>query len=465
MTKYVFAGRFGDDDLLPDVEDHEQFVPIDFGETLGRLTHGVGKALRDLRDVKVLPTEIGFDLLLLAILVQAADTRLSRSVAAQDGWTREIRLNVPVSDPPVWEGARPTLLKMLRFLTGDIWNIDFRRRPDRFRLQARAELGLFEPPNFDGVMLYSGGLDSLIGMIDAHDEGMSPLFVSYGGEGAVSRPQAILFETYREQMVGEAGVNRPIERFRFNLRFGRGLVPGVGPDNTSRGRSFMFLALGSAAGSGLAKRFDLRIPENGFIALNVPLDPTRVGSCTTRTTHPYYLHRWNDLLHAIGVAGRVANPYWDKTKGEMIAECRDQERLRLNLPLSLSCAHPSAGRFSHAVHAHCGVCVPCLIRRAAIEHAWGAGNDPTGYRVETLRERAWDSCKAEGQQIRAYEYALSRLRQRPEIASVLIHKPGPLIEDLDKLERLTCVYRQGMAEIGALLNGVRTFSSRMPDAA
>ncbi len=376
MTTYVFAGHFGPDDFRPDVQDQEQLVPIDFGETLGRFTHGVGKALRELRDKNVFLTEIGFDLLLVAILVQAADTRLSRSVAAQDGWTREIRLNVPVSNPATWEGATPTLLKMLRFLTGDIWNFDFRPRPARFRLQSRGELGLPEPLHFDGVMLYSGGLDSLIGMIDAHREGMFPLLVSYGGEGAVSRPQEVLFNAYRQQMVGEAGVNGAIERFRFNLRFRAGLVPGVGPENTSRGRSFMFLALGAAAGTGLSRPVDLRIPENGFIALNVPLDPTRVGSCTTRTTHPYYLHRWNDFLNAIGVDGRVENSYWDKTKGEMIAECRDPDRLRVNLPQSLSCAHPSAGRFSHAVHAHCGVCVPCLIRRAAIEHAWGAGKIP-----------------------------------------------------------------------------------------
>ncbi len=464
MTKYVFAGHFGADDLLPDVQEDERLVPIEFGETLGSLAHGVGKALRELRDKGIVPTEIGFDLLLLAIFVQGADTRLSRSIAAQDGWTREVRLIVPVSDIAIWEGARPILLNMLRFLTGDVWTFDFRARPERFRLPLRADLGLPEPERFDGVMLYSGGLDSLIGTINAHADGMFTLFVSYGGEGAVSRPQAELFDAYRQQMIG-AGVNGAIERFRFNLRFSRALVPGVGPENTSRGRSFMFLALGTAAGTGLSRPFDLLIPENGFIALNVPLDPTRVGSCTTRTTHPYYLHRWNDLLGSIGVPGRVKNPYWDKTKGEMIAECRAPNRLRVNLPRSLSCAHPSAGRFSHAVHAHCGVCVPCLIRRAAIEHAWGAGNDPTGYRIENLRERAWDSCKSEGQQIRAYEYALSRFRERPEIAPVLIHKPGPLIEDFDKLDRLTRVYTHGMEEIGALLNGVRTFSSKMPDAA
>ena len=28
--------------------------------------------------------------------------------------------------------------------------------------------------------------------------------------------------------------------------------------------------------------------------------------------------RWNELLTALGIACRIENPYWDKTKGEMV---------------------------------------------------------------------------------------------------------------------------------------------------
>src|SRR6266852_896439 len=57
------------------------------------------------------------------------------------------------------------------------------------------------------------------------------------------------------------------------------------------------------AGSGFEKRFVLYVPENGLIALNVPLDPLRLGSFSTRTTHPFYIARWNELLKMVGMNG------------------------------------------------------------------------------------------------------------------------------------------------------------------
>lgn len=38
--------------------------------------------------------------------------------------------------------------------------------------------------------------------------------------------------------------------------------------------------------TGMDNINELLVPENGLIALNVPLDETRVGSFSTRTTHP-----------------------------------------------------------------------------------------------------------------------------------------------------------------------------------
>jgi hypothetical protein len=39
------------------------------------------------------------------------------------------------------------------------------------------------PTPFDGVSLFSGGLDSLIGAIDSLNAGEAPLLVSHAGEG------------------------------------------------------------------------------------------------------------------------------------------------------------------------------------------------------------------------------------------------------------------------------------------
>src|SRR5712664_2091842 len=103
------------------------------------------------------------------------------------------------------------------------------------------------------------------------------------------------------------------------MSFRDGLVKGVDAEKTTRGRSFLFLALGVLVGTGFAGPFTLRLPENGLIALNVPLDRLRLGSLSTRTTHPFYLARWNELLKLLGISGRLENPYWNKTKGEMVA--------------------------------------------------------------------------------------------------------------------------------------------------
>jgi Putative transposase of IS4/5 family (DUF4096) len=121
------------------------------------------------------------------------------------------------------------------------------------------------------------------------------------------------------------------------------------------------------------------------------------------------------------------------------------------------------GRWYGDNYPHCGTCVPCIIRRAAILEAWKRGNDPTDYRCNDISARPLDAATAEGQQIRGYQYALERLNDNPRLARALIHKPGPLLENLQQLESLVGVYERGMAEVGRLLDGVRTFSSAMPD--
>ena len=82
------------------------------------------------------------------------------------------------------------------------------------------------------------------------------------------------------------------------MSFEKGLIKGATSEDTSRRRSFLFFAAGIFASTGLDRPFTLRVPENGPIALNVPLDLLRLGSLSTRTTHPFYMARWNDLLRA-----------------------------------------------------------------------------------------------------------------------------------------------------------------------
>ena len=452
MRRHVIVGRCGPGDRarfsLGDGEVETRLDLVAGGRTLD---HGIGRALADLNRLGVYPSEIGVDVLVLAAHVHAADTRISRASESQDGWTREIRLIVPVSDPDRWAAVAPILIRMLNFLTGDRWSMAFRARPRRFDAVAPTRPVRLIGPPFDDLALFSGGLDSLIGAIDTLEAGRTPLLLSHAGEGATSDAQTTLYDVLKRHYRGRA-----FERLRLWMAFPDRFVRDSGGESTTRGRSFLFFALGVFAGTGLDAPFTLKVPENGLIAVNVPLDPLRLGALSTRTTHPFFIARWNDVLNGIGLRGHIENPYWDKTKGEMVAACANGRLLRRLVPSSLSCASPTKGRWRGLGTQHCGYCLPCLIRRAALKAGLQPGADPTTYTIDDLTARSLDTRQSEGVQIRSFQFAIERLRARPELAPILIHKPGPLSD-----ESLVCqaaiagVYRRGLEEVGVLLRGVR----------
>jgi len=127
----------------------------------------------------------------------------------------------------------------------------------------------------------------------------------------------------------------------------------------------VFIALGMFAASSLGPDVPLLIPENGTMALNVPLTPSRRGSCSTRTAHPHYLAMLRRILSQVGLSNPFCNPLQGKTKGEAVVACRNQALLNALARRSVSCA-----KRGHKVHwtrrnaDGCGRCMPCIYRRA-----------------------------------------------------------------------------------------------------
>lgn len=452
MNRHLLVGRFGAADDVPVAAGTGEVVTeLQFVAAKKRFVYGIGDALDDLKGLSIFPTEVAVDLIILAGLLHAADTRISRATESQDCWTREIRLVAPVSDPALWSAAAGTLRSMLNFLTGDKWQFTFRPRPAGFTKTVAEKPLLYEPPSFDGVSLFSGGLDSLIAAIDALQIGRNPLFVSHAGEGAVSASQEKVFRDLELNYT-----QRSFRRLRLWMAFEHGLVTVSGPEDSTRGRSFLFFSLAAMAASGFEGTCRLEVPENGLIALNVPLDQLRLGSLSTRTTHPFYIARWNELLQALGLPVTVENPYWNETKGEMVENCYNQDILDAVVPLSLSCSSPSKARWVGRSTEHCGFCLPCLIRRAALEKGL-RGADPTTYTVSNLKAEPLKTSRAQGLQVRSFQTAIRRLQDRPELAELLIHKSGPLSQESESHQgELAGVYYRGMMEVAELLDGVET---------
>ena len=455
MRRHVIIGCYGSNARGRfALGDSEFATSLDLTGGGPGLSWGIGSAIHDLARIMVHPSEIGVDMLVLATHVHAADTRISRTSESQDGWTREIRLIVPVADPDGWNAAAPIFMRLLNFLTGDRWTLGFRARPRRFAAVVPRRLARLAGPAFDDLALFSGGLDSLVGAIDALEVGRVPLFVSHAGDAATSGAQSRIFAALKDHYR-----RRAFDRLRLWMGFPKGFISGSANEDTTRSRSFLFFALGAFAGSGLDRPVILKAPENGLIAVNVPLDPLRLGALSTRTTHPFYIARWNDALTTLGVNVRIENPYWDKTKGEMVSGCANGALLRRLTPFSLSCASPVKGRWQGIGTQHCGYCVPCLVRRAALLTGLRPDRDPTAYTVDDLTARALNTRQSEGIQIRSMQLAIARLRARPALAYILIHKPGPLFDETPARQvALAEVYRRGLEEVGTLLAGVRTRS-------
>lgn len=324
---------------------------------------GVGANITDVfRRLKLKPHARAWDFLTIALSILAADTGVRRD-ESPDGWTREIELQIAVADPKFWSTNVDTLLTALRFLTTDIWSLKF--LPNGI-LPAPPKLPNF--PREDCVALLSGGLDSLVGVLDlTAKHRKKPYLVSQIAVG--DKQKQIYFANKIAGGLSHLQLNHVVK------------CPGEN-ERSQRARSIIFLAYGVLLATTLkryheGKPVTLYVCENGFISINPPLTDVRLGSLSTRTTHPIYLALVQQLLDAAKLNVQIENPYQHKTKGEMLRECSDQTFLKKNAQYTTSC-----GRYARNGFKHCGRCVPCIIRRASF-HSWKV-SDKTGYVYDDL---------------------------------------------------------------------------------
>lgn len=325
--------------------------------------------IKDIQKSGLSPVESVWDFNTIALSVAAADNTLSRKISA-DGWTRQISLTIHLCNPANWEPVKSDLEKTLRFLTGDFWHLTFNDggiMPPRAKKKKLSEC--------DCVSLLSGGMDSLIGAIDLVAGNHKPIFVSQVVRGDASA-QRFFAEKVRSQS----------EHFQWSHK----IHPPEGEsEGSTRGRSIVFLAFAALAASAIKTQpgFSVKIiiPENGFISLNVPLNPGRMGSFSTKTTHPVYLAGIQAIWDRLNFDLKLITPYQFKTKGELLAQCKNQLLLRELISYSTSC-----GKYSRHGHQHCGRCVPCMVRRAAFLKAGIPDCTQKGYKFDSLRFAGMD---------------------------------------------------------------------------
>lgn len=393
------------------------------------------------------PAPAALDFLLLGSAVYAADKLVARSTA-EDRWTRSFTLTVPVSDPDRWRGVAGDLTECLSFLTGDRWSLEF--SPLASRLPRRRRGRRVWRPTGDTVCLFSGGLDSLAGAIDRLE--------------AQTDKKVLLVGQHDRQMAGPFSDQRALlERLgpAYPNRVGAVLVrvghTAKAREITLRGRSLVFIALGVLAASTQGDGTPLLIPENGTIALNPPLSPSRRGSCSTRTAHPYYLDLLGRVLAGVGLNHPLANPLALKTKGEVVTGCLNRELLDALALLTVSCAKRGhKATWPNRSAGACGRCMPCIYRRAAL-HAGGL--DSESYGADICRgEVDLDDPKLEGpNDVRAFFSFLRADHSARRIGSMLVAN-GRL--DPARVGEFSALVLRTMDEVRALLRAKATADVR-----
>ena len=321
--------------------------------------------------------DLSQDFLCIASCIYAADKAIDRELE-EDKWTRNIAIEIPVEHEATWSAVAERFSDCIGFLTGDLWEITFRHGEKRV-VQKRPRVRRFRRQALTGhaVCLFSGGLDSFIGAVNwlADNPNDKLLLVGHfdrdvAGPGADQR-------SLRDICALHFPNRMKLAQTQVGLSSG-------GVDNNFRSRSLLFMALGCYFAEILDPACPVLIPENGPIALNFPLTPSRRGSCSTRTVHPHFVGEINAILQQVGIGNQISNPYEFLTKGEMVDQCRAPDVLTAAFAASRSCA--KANRRMHWTNRTargCGVCIPCLFRRASLHHS-RQDTEVYGNRVEDI---------------------------------------------------------------------------------
>lgn len=340
------------------------------------------------------------DLFDLSTLVYIADELSPRP----ESWNREIGLYMPVENVKGWRSVGSDLEKLLGFLTGDQFNV--RWSPGR-RLAPFGSHNLVLPiGGYDTVCLFSGGLDSLTGAFKLLGEGRRVLLVGHRSDGQASAAQYELYQAL------QARFGRQVDLVQCSVARSRIKSPKFAlpekADENHRSRSFLFLTLGVAVATA-TRAEELVIAENGLIALNPPLGPSRAGSLTTRTAHPRFLVDFVRFVREIDVyRGRIWNPFLYDSKTDLMAAMQDWQ-----IPLmqrSVSCAHATTSVRWDAVPGvrHCGYCVPCIYRRTAMMSV--GLDDPRDY-VDDVFDNLYGLSRKRQQDMRMVLRFAERIRQ------------------------------------------------------
>lgn len=357
---------------------------------------------------KVMTPELS-DLIDVCSAIYMADRLSPRAVKndvrpVDERWRRTLRLIVPVRCVDCWNAPEVFgLIEDLAYhMSDDSWRFRFVPR------SADSRSAALQPPllpegsqSTPHVLLRSGGLDSLLGMLQTATSPLSSevLAVSVVTNKRTADVVGRVLQELRPAVPGE------IEGVRlWNWIAGTNREP-CNRESSQRTRGLLYLAAGVAvadlSGSGV-----LHLSENGPGALNLACTPDQAGARATRAVHPKTLALFADL--ATRVLERpisIVNTGIFSTKGEL-ARILHTGDFAPAVHETVSC-----DRFPYfPVQKACGTCSSCLYRRVAL-HAVGLDHLDAGrYQGRNLLDDPGRSPELDLIPLQAQRLLVERLR-------------------------------------------------------
>ncbi len=313
------------------------------------------------------------DMLEVASYVYCADQAITRGGKTYRGdgkdWIRNLYFHIPVRELDLWNQGdlRELLRESLGFLSDDNYEFSFSKLTEHILANEYFDFHK-EKPWFhaEEISLFSGGLDSLAGAIEELiNLRKNVVLVSHRPVAKISSRQSTLLQEFKS-------MNKSDKQF-LHIPVWVNKDQGLTRDTNQRTRSFLYIML-AASVAEMFKLDRIKCYENGVTSSNLPFSGQIVGARATRSTHPKVLHGFSNLLSKLLRKDfKVENPFFSKTKSEVVKMIKDAEMTEL-VKESCSCTHV---RTTDTQKTHCGACSQCIDRRFATLHNHLGDHDPS----------------------------------------------------------------------------------------
>jgi len=304
------------------------------------------------------------DLLEIAGYVYAADRLIKRgnpqSVEYQS-WSRNLEFHITVRDYKFWnqKSFNSLLDEALSFISGDN-SLSFNFYPGGTDIGQKSlfdnESIKLEKKENSTVVLFSGGLDSLAGVLEILETtNKNLILISHrsSNPGITKLQKALSAKLMKDYS------NR-IQYYPFYCS----LTGERAVEETQRSRIFLYTSIAFSL-SKLASSNEINVFENGITSINFYKRQDLINARASRTTHPRSLHFLELLFTKIAVNNfKINHPYLFNTKTDILNKI-----LKFNkesyINSTLTCTKTFL-RFTHNSQAsHCGCCSQCIDRRLA----------------------------------------------------------------------------------------------------